>query len=117
MQMLERSDLPSGGDGQRAHDRRGSYGHLDSCRGRNLRQSTIDSYTKTFSYVDGTVPLEMADNTFLEGHRKKREIAANTWRKELEHLRASGSERCHRAENYDGTTLRLQRSNRQWTFL
>lgn len=61
--------------------------YLDSCRGRNLRESTIDSYSKTLGYLDGTAALDAVGPDFVEAHRKKREIASNTWRKELEHLR------------------------------
>ena len=61
---------------------------LEVCRGRGLRQTTIDSYTKTLSYLDGTVALDMIDAPFLDAHRASRMIAASTWRKELETLRA-----------------------------
>ena len=61
---------------------------LDDCKERNLRESTIDSYTKTLSYLNGTAPLDAVDAEFLGVHRKTREIAASTWRKELETLRA-----------------------------
>jgi site-specific recombinase XerD len=59
-----------------------------ACRGRDLRGSTLESYSKTLSHLDAATSLESVDPTFLDAHRSQRKIAAGTWRKELETLRA-----------------------------
>lgn len=61
---------------------------LKDCRHRDLAKSTIDSYTKTLSFLDQILGLSSISPTTLDEHRDKRKIAASTWRKELETLRA-----------------------------
>lgn len=61
--------------------------YLDACRQRNIRESTIELYERTLNYLDGAVPLEMADEIFLNAHRRKRPICPSSWRKELQIIR------------------------------
>jgi len=64
---------------------------LASCRGRNLRESTLRSYTNIFDYLIefcGNRPVAAIDLPLLDAYRARRKVSPRTWRKELETLRA-----------------------------
>ena len=91
VEILERGGelvpvLPSGPSLQRA-----VQAFLEACRGRHLRDSTVDSYQKTLEHLTdalGTAPVAGIDISTLDRYRAGRKIASTTWRKELETLRA-----------------------------
>lgn len=60
---------------------------LKDCRGRNIRNSTLDLYSRTLAWIDSTIALEAVDAGFLGAHRDRRPIAPSSWRKELQILR------------------------------
>jgi site-specific recombinase XerD len=65
--------------------------YLESCKARNLRASSIESYTNTLGHLGkafATHPVDTIDALALDRYQQGRGIAASTWRKELETLRA-----------------------------
>jgi integrase/recombinase XerD len=64
---------------------------LRASRDRNLKESTLESYTRTLAHLVaalGDRTVASIDVATLDSYRAGRKIAARTWRKELEHLRA-----------------------------
>ena len=65
---------------------------LEDCGNRNLKDSTVASYRRSFEHLVKALgagrPLATIDADTLSRYRAGRTMEPGTWRKELEHLRA-----------------------------